>query len=588
LTIFYQQIEKNIVISGKTFPYKDQIKAIGARFDGKNKTWIIPFEADKLNQVAKLCAASGGGQVGQQQPQTITDNIDKEITRSQGANTDLTVSDLMYKASLALTQAFPRSIWVIGELQNISERKHGLFLNLAEPKENGSKTASVTVNATIWSRNLDDIKTKHGRENLNLLLEEGLKGRFLCKVSLYKDRGNITLNIIDIDPNFTKGALALAREELLKELRTKGLDKKNPALPLTDFPLSIGLVSAADSRAHSDFLDQLNLYNFPGKTHFFPAQMQGEAVLTSVVAALQSAVNNSCDAIVITRGGGSAADLRWFDSKEVAIAIAHCPIPIIAAIGHQDDVCIAEEISFRREKTPTAAADFLLHIVASTLQRLQQSDLKLKSTLSSRFDNLSNTVSLLREKLSKTKEASIFFRSQQLITIEKKLYQTRDKAINQAQETIVKNGSNLKQAAKENVFAKTMSITRWAHLINTEATKELDHLDKAHLILSGQLKQSSLAAIFATEAGINSMRSNLNQNANEGVFKTQHLIDSLKSKLTSKDPKPWINTGWTRLESVKGQLNSVRKIKVGDLLKAKLKDGTVQLEIKNILTMDKK
>jgi exodeoxyribonuclease VII large subunit len=94
--------------------------------------------------------------------------------------------------------------------------------------------------------------------------------------------------------------------------------------------------------------------------------MQGDNVPKNVVWAIKKAQDATVDVIVICRGGGSAADLRWFDGEEIAIAIANAGAPVIAAIGHHDDTCVAEEIAHLREKTPTAAADRILGIFTDT------------------------------------------------------------------------------------------------------------------------------------------------------------------------------------------------------------------------------
>ena len=206
----------------------------------------------------------------------------------------------------------------------------------------------------------------------------------LCDLTLFKDRGQLSLQIQSIDPNFTKGSLALAREKLLKELRVKGLDKANKQLKLSPFPFLIGLLSAEDSRAKSDFIDQLKVYGFPGEVVFYPTQMQGENTLTEVVKGLNALQSLGCDLIVMTRGGGSAADLRWFDSPEIAYAIAESKIPVLAAIGHHEDVCVAEDICYQREKTPTAAADFIISLFQRTRERLDQMSLSLDKTLGER------------------------------------------------------------------------------------------------------------------------------------------------------------------------------------------------------------
>ncbi|MEN8008556.1 MAG: exodeoxyribonuclease VII large subunit, partial [Candidatus Krumholzibacteriota bacterium] len=77
------------------------------------------------------------------------------------------------------------------------------------------------------------------------------------------------------------------------------------------------------------------------------------------------------EVIVITRGGGSRADLSWFDQRDLAVAIAECPVPVITAIGHEVDKSIADLVAHHACKTPTAAAEFLVERVDEAAARLE-------------------------------------------------------------------------------------------------------------------------------------------------------------------------------------------------------------------------
>ncbi|RZA10362.1 MAG: exodeoxyribonuclease VII large subunit, partial [Proteobacteria bacterium] len=281
-----------------------------------------------------------------------------------------------------------------------------VYFQLADSKEGGSQSATVTVNATLWKSQLRDLERKFG-DTLKEILQDGFRVRVLADLTLFKDRGQLSLQIQSIDPNFTKGSLALQREKLLKELRAKGLDKQNKSLPLTPFPLKVGLLSAEDSRAKSDFIDQLKVYGFAGEVIFRPCQMQGEATLKDVVSGLKFLQEAAVDVIVMTRGGGSAADLRWFDSREIAFAIAECRVPVVAAIGHHEDVCVAEDICFQREKTPTAAADFIISVFSRTRERLDQLLLALDKTLNDRVKLFDTYLMGLMEKMRAAAQAQL-------------------------------------------------------------------------------------------------------------------------------------------------------------------------------------
>ena len=262
------------------------------------------------------------------------------------------IAELMERLDQTIRNNFYSPIWIIAEIQSINFREKAIYIDLADFDEKRNKSHTLTVRAMIWMNNYQSLIRKHGKKAVEEVLVENIQGRFLAQVSFYKGNATVSLQLLDLDTKFTKGLLALEREKLLKELSEKGLDVKNKSLKMPSFPLRVGLITAEGSRAMSDFLDQLHSYKFPGEVIFYPAHMQGESTLKEVAEGLRKLSQMNLDAIVLTRGGGSAADLRWFDSPEIAYALAEAKMPVISAIGHHDDVCVAELISYHREKLP--------------------------------------------------------------------------------------------------------------------------------------------------------------------------------------------------------------------------------------------
>ncbi len=382
MAIFYSHDSEYIVVSGKTYPYKDRIKALGARFLGDSKAWQIPFHPEKLKAVEDLCVGLGGGAMPGQEPKLQEQShLDEPVVVQEPIEEQAyTVKELYNLIGAAISTAFPVPVWVVGEIQNFQARAQGIYLNLAE-EDGKSAQGTVTANANIWPSLFSKIEKSLGGK-LSECLSDGLRIRCLCQVNFYRGRGNVSLNIIAIDANYLKGALALAREALLKELRSKGLDQANKKLKLVKTPFRIGLLSAEGSRAQSDFLHQLEEGGFPGEVLFCPVAVQGEGVPKSICRGMDLLVARGCDAIVITRGGGSAADLRWFDSTEIAYKIVQLGIPVIAAIGHHDDYCVAEEIAYLKKKTPTAAADFFIECFLAVRQNCELARETFKNKLS--------------------------------------------------------------------------------------------------------------------------------------------------------------------------------------------------------------
>lgn len=444
MTLYYRHQGHFLILFGNTYPVREQIKALGGTFNGAERNWRMPYTETAIELVDQLCRRHGGGVLGVPpgtaspgpsgslggEAVSVTGQSDLRSAAALGvgpvlevASTEgtglltsgtpketpenskapqapgITISELMMRASLVLQKAFPEPIWVTAEVQNLARRPSGIFFDLAEGRDESHANATLTVKAILWRDAVEAIASRRGADALREVLQDGLKVRMLCRVQLYKDRGQISLLVEDIDPTFTKGALAIAREKLLRELRAKGLDTAQKRLRLSPFPFKVGLISASGSRAQSDFVDQLCSLKFPGQILFCPTPMQGEGVPSLVVSALRYLEKAGCDLIVVTRGGGSAADLRWFDAAEIAYAIAQARVPIVAAIGHHDDVVVAEEICFQRQKTPTAAADFVAAIFETTRQRIDQLADHLAQDLARRIEEFSVLTAGLGERL---------------------------------------------------------------------------------------------------------------------------------------------------------------------------------------------
>jgi len=115
-------------------------------------------------------------------------------------------------------------------------------------------------------------------------------------------------------------------------------------------------------------------------TELFPALMQGNQVEESVLAALDriNARINEFDVVVIIRGGGATSDLSGFDTYLLAAACAQFPLPIITGIGHERDDTVLDSVAHTRVKTPTAAAELLIHQVTEVAEHLEELSVRLQ------------------------------------------------------------------------------------------------------------------------------------------------------------------------------------------------------------------
>jgi exodeoxyribonuclease VII large subunit len=579
MSVFYLTQSQSILVSGKTYPYREILRGLGGQYQAQDKSWLLPLNDASLKQVQELCRTIGGGLQKADKPPAASlpksaPTLQNDVLISDPASESpvgnlvdgLTVAELMQKLQLAIAQNFPRSLWVVGEIQNFRQTTTGSYFQLADFKEGASKSATMTVNAAIWRSQWQDMERKIGRDALKELLVDGLRVRVLVDVSLFKDRGQVSLQVQAIDPSFTKGTLALAREKLLRELRAKGLDQKNKTLPWPAFPLHIGLISAEDSRAKSDFLDQLLVYGFPGRVSFFPAQMQGENTLRDVVAGIQALQTLNCDLLVITRGGGSAADLRWFDSPEIAYAIAAASIPIVAAIGHHDDVCIAEEISARREKTPTAAADFCVHLIQQSQVRIEQLGLAMARSLAERLRLQTQILQNLREKLHLSLTRVTHQHSAHLAHVRNELQMRSERRLFQWTGDQQKLGAALYQKLQILLLEKANALQRYSQLLHNKAG----------------------ASLYPWLFRIEELKRSLAPVCREALQQQREKLLLPEKKLLQSDPQPWMTQGWTQLFADGKKLDRAEQLTTGMQLRARLLDALLELKLEGLTRLSPK
>ena len=188
-------------------------------------------------------------------------------------------------------------------------------------------------------------------------LANGLQVEVRALVTLYEARGDFQLNV-ETARRAGLGALFEAFARLKDKLAAEGLFDDARKRPLPRFPRRIGVITSLQAAALRDVLAALarRAPQIPILVHAVP--VQGEGAAAEIANALRlAAARNECDVLIVARGGGSIEDLWAFNEENLARAIAACPMPVIAGIGHESDFTIADLVADQRAATPTAAAE---------------------------------------------------------------------------------------------------------------------------------------------------------------------------------------------------------------------------------------
>jgi len=284
----------------------------------------------------------------------------------------LTLYELNGLVRETLELTLDETYWVQAEVSELRVNRH-CYMELVQKETHGSGMVAK-ARAQVWANRWAFLKPMF-EHTTGQPLAAGMQVMMQVEVTFHELYG-YSLNVVDIDPTYTLGDIARRRQEILQQLEQEGIRDMNKELPLPRLLQRVAVISSASAAGYGDFCDQLrgNQRGLAFKTELFQATMQGSGVESSVVEALNriAARADEWDVVVIIRGGGATSDLQGFDSLLLAENVAQFPLPIITGIGHERDDTVIDLIAHTRVKTPTAAAEFLIHHQTAELDLLEE------------------------------------------------------------------------------------------------------------------------------------------------------------------------------------------------------------------------
>lgn len=247
-------------------------------------------------------------------------------------------------------------VWVAGEVTEL--RRHeawaNVFFTLKDP------AAGACLSATMSRRRFDA---------LELGLVDGENVQVQGHAELYEAKGDIAFRVTTIE-RFGVGEHLAALERLKRALAAEGLFAAERKRPLPRFPRAVGVLTGADAAARGDVLAGIQARFPPAHVVVVETRVQGRGAAERIVAGLTAlAAHEAVDVVVVARGGGSFEDLLPFSDERVVRAVAGCRVPVVSAVGHEQDTPLCDLAADVRASTPTAAA----RLVVPSLDELQAS-----------------------------------------------------------------------------------------------------------------------------------------------------------------------------------------------------------------------
>ncbi len=456
----------------------------------------------------------------------------------------------------AIDRAFPRTIWVRGEVQRFphdaAHRKH-LYFELQETGSSGAAEYQVAVALMGWDRQRFGLSRYVDGTDPDFQIANKIEVCLECKVDFYAKFGKISLKIVGVDKTFALGKLEARRRETLAFLTEHGLLQKNAAVPMPELPLKIGLITSPESAAHHDFMTGIAASGWAFEVMLHGAKMQGELLQSEVIAALNAQAKAEVDVIVITRGGGSRADLSWFDQKDLAVAIAESPLPVITAIGHEIDTSIADMVAHQSCKTPTAAAEHLVEIIDRAARRLDDATEQL----------IARSTSLLED-------------AHRRLEVTEMLQGRIDRVLLKVRLDIQQSAGRLLHRVSGNIASGRENLGHLASRLHTGASR-LMVLSKGQLETAPhRLQQAASHRLTATGKVLDMQQERLVREAPRPVLNADRKLLRLEEKTRLLDPARLLARGYSLTTGPDGiTITSSGQLAPGETIVTQFADGHV-------------
>jgi exodeoxyribonuclease VII large subunit len=277
-------------------------------------------------------------------------------------------------------------VWLSGEVSSAHDHRSGLFFTLQDPDE------AAAIRCVVWNSY---------RDQLVVAPTPGEQVIVLGRIRVFPQRGEYQLMIWQVLQG-GEGLRALRYRQLRDRLAAEGVFDPERKRPLPAFPEQVAVVTSPQAAAWGDIQRTLKMRH-PGLSLLLsPSLVQGELAPDAIVTAIQRVIaDGRAEVLILSRGGGATEELACFNDERVVRAIATCPIPVIAGIGHQRDETLADLAADAYAHTPTAAAELAVPRLADLQAALDEQLGALILAARERFDQADQRLQSQRLRLQR-------------------------------------------------------------------------------------------------------------------------------------------------------------------------------------------
>lgn len=280
-------------------------------------------------------------------------------------------------------------------------------------------------------------------------------------IELYVPSGSYQIIVKDV-ALFGEGKRLIELEKLRKKLQDEGLFNEEHKLPIPRFPKSIGVITARSGAAIHDIIRNIILRYPIADIHFYNSAVQGETAPKELNEALNKAINDNLDVIIIGRGGGDKEDLSAFNDETLVRTIYNSKTPIISAVGHESDYTLVDYVSDMRASTPTDAAIRATPKISDILLRLDNDKLILNNAIINKISNY-------KQKLKAIANLPFFINPESYYVLQKERINNIKNQLNNKMNLLLKS-------VREDINREQINLRNSVNLLLNKRVNEVERL----------------------------------------------------------------------------------------------------------------
>jgi exodeoxyribonuclease VII large subunit len=251
----------------------------------------------------------------------------------------LSVSEFIALINGALREL---EVQITGEITKASFPPSGhVYFSLKDEKDES------VIDCVIWRSQYEVASVK---------LEAGMRIVALGHADVYPPTGRLAFKARAIELT-GEGVLKKRYEELKRKLAAEGVFDEARKRRIPDYPQRVGVITSRNGAVIHDILNNLGQFGY--KVILADARVEGPEAVASLRMAMKQLSAMKLDVLIIARGGGSMEALQAFDNELLIHDLLDFPVPVIAGIGHHQDVPLAALAADAHASTPTAVANLL-------------------------------------------------------------------------------------------------------------------------------------------------------------------------------------------------------------------------------------